>query len=50
VVLLAPPLARGPLSRLIEKVVPRLPVLSPAELIPTVKLDRVVVVDVGVKG
>ena len=50
VVLLAPPLARGPLSRLIEKVVPRLPVLSPAELIPTVKLDRVVVVEVGVKG
>jgi flagellar biosynthesis protein FlhA len=50
VVLLAPPLARGPLSRLIEKVVPRLPVLSPAELIPTVKLDRVVVVDVGIKG
>lgn len=50
VVLLAPPLARGPLSRLIEKVVPRLPVLSPAELIPTIKLDRVVVVDVGIKG
>jgi flagellar biosynthesis protein FlhA len=50
VVLLAPPLARGPLSRLIEKVVPRLPVLSPAELIPTIKLNRVVVVDVGIKG
>jgi flagellar biosynthesis protein FlhA len=50
VVLLAPPLARGPLSRLIEKVLPRLPVLSPAELIPTVKLDRVVVVDVSVQG
>ena len=50
VVLLAPPLARGPLAKLIEKVVPRLPVLSPAELIPTVKLDRVVVVEVGVKS
>jgi flagellar biosynthesis protein FlhA len=50
VVLLAPPLARGPLAKLIEKVVPRLPVLSPAELIPTVKLDRVVVVEVGVQA
>ena len=39
-----------PLAKLIEKVVPRLPVLSPAELIPTVKLDRVVVVEVGVKS
>jgi flagellar biosynthesis component FlhA len=48
VVLLAPPLARGPLRRLLEKVMPRLPVISPAELLPTVKLDRVAVVDVVV--
>jgi len=50
IVLLAPPLARGPLSRLVEKVVPRLPVISPAELVPTVKLDRLVVVDVGIQS
>jgi flagellar biosynthesis protein FlhA len=41
VVVLCPPLARGPLRRLTEKVIPRVPVLSPAELLPTVRLEKV---------
>lgn len=45
VVLLAPPLARAALRRLLERVVPRLPVVSSAELLPTVELDRVALVD-----
>jgi flagellar biosynthesis protein FlhA len=45
VVLLCPPLARGPFQRLLEKVLPRTPVLSPVELLPGVKLDRVAVID-----
>lgn len=40
-VLLAPPLARGPVRRLLERVLPRVPVVSPSELLPTVGLDRV---------
>jgi len=43
-VLLCPPLARGPLRRLTEKVVPRVAVISPAELLPTVRLERVTAV------
>ncbi len=43
-VLLCPPLARGPLRRLTEKVVPRVAVISPAELLPTVRLERVMAV------
>ncbi len=45
VVLLCPPLARGPFQRLLEKVLPRTPVLSPVELLPGVKLDRVAVIE-----
>ncbi|MEQ1567719.1 MAG: flagellar biosynthesis protein FlhA [Myxococcota bacterium] len=45
VILLAPPLARSALRRLLERTVPRLPVLSSAELLPTVKLERVASVD-----
>jgi len=41
VVLLAPPLARGPFRRLSEKLFPRIPILSPGELLPSVRLDRV---------
>ncbi len=41
VVLLAPPLVRGPFRRLSEKLFPRVPVLSPGELLPTVRLERV---------
>jgi flagellar biosynthesis protein FlhA len=37
-ILLAPPLARGPLRRLLERVVPRIAVVSSGELLPTVKL------------
>ena len=44
VVILCPPLARGPLRRLTEKVAPRVPVISPAELLPTVRLERVAAV------
>jgi len=47
VVLLCPPLARGPFQRLLEKVLPRTPVLSPVELLPGVKLDRVAVIDLS---
>jgi len=43
-VVLCPPLARGPLRRLTEKIIPRVPVLSPAELLPSVRLERVAVV------
>ncbi len=43
-VLLCPPLARGPLRRLTEKLLPRLAILSPAELVPTVRLERVALV------
>ncbi len=41
VVLLAPPLVRGPFRRLSEKLFPRIPVLSPGELLPTIRLERV---------
>jgi flagellar biosynthesis protein FlhA len=41
VVLLAPPLVRGPFRRLSEKLFPRMPVLSPGELLPSVRLERV---------
>jgi flagellar biosynthesis protein FlhA len=44
VVVLCPPLARGPLRRLAEKVIPRVPMVSAAELLPTVRLERVAVV------
>ncbi len=47
VVVLCPPLARGPFRRLVEKVVPRVVVLSPAELAPGVKLERVAVLSLG---
>jgi len=49
VVILCPPLARGPFRRLMEKVLPRLPIISPAELLPTIKLDRVAVVDIPLR-
>ena len=45
VVLLAPPLARAALRRLLERAVPRLAVLSSAELMPSTQLDRVAIVD-----
>ncbi len=41
VVLLAPPLVRGPFRRLSEKLFPRVAVLSPGELLPTIRLERV---------
>ncbi len=39
-VLLVPPLARGPVRRLIEKALPRIPVLSPGEVVPGTGLNR----------
>ncbi len=44
--LLCPPLARGAIRRLVEKALPRVPVLSTAELVPTVRLLNVGTVDV----
>jgi flagellar biosynthesis component FlhA len=41
VVVLCPPLARGPLRNLSSKVIPRVAIESAAELLPTVRLDRV---------
>ncbi len=41
VVLLVPPLARGPVRRLIEKALPRVPVMSPSEIVPGTGLERV---------
>ena len=41
VVVLCPPLARGPLRNLSSKVIPRVAIVSAAELLPTVRLDRV---------
>jgi flagellar biosynthesis protein FlhA len=43
-VVLAPPLARGALRRMLERVLPRVVVLSSAELLPTVTLNRVGVI------
>jgi flagellar biosynthesis protein FlhA len=40
-VVLCPPLARGALKRLLERVLPRIPVLSSAELLATAKLEPV---------
>ena len=40
-VVLAPPLARGALRRFLERVLPRIVVLSSAELLPTARLDVV---------
>jgi flagellar biosynthesis protein FlhA len=39
-VLLVPPLARGPIRRLFEKALPRVPVLSPGEIVPGTPLQR----------
>jgi flagellar biosynthesis protein FlhA len=44
-VILAPPLARGALRRILERVLPRVAVLSSAELAPTVKLERIGTID-----
>ena len=37
-------MARGPLRRLAEKVIPRVPMVSAAELLPSVRLERVAIV------
>jgi flagellar biosynthesis protein FlhA len=44
-VLLAPPLARAPLRKLLERSVPRLAIVSSAEILPNVRLERVAAVD-----
>ena len=40
-VVMAPPLARGALKRMLERIMPRVPVLSSAELLPEVQLKAV---------
>jgi flagellar biosynthesis protein FlhA len=40
-VLIVPPLARGPVRRLLEKALPRVPVISPGEIVPGTPLSRV---------
>jgi flagellar biosynthesis protein FlhA len=40
-VVLCPPLARGAMRRMVERVLPRMPILSSAELLPAVKLESV---------
>jgi flagellar biosynthesis protein FlhA len=50
VVILCPPLARGPLRRLAEKIIPRIPILSPGELLPAVRLQRVAAVSLRPSG
>jgi flagellar biosynthesis protein FlhA len=47
VVVLCPPLARGPLRRLAEKVIPRVPILSPSELRAGVHLERIGVISLA---
>ena len=44
VVVLCPPLARGPLRMLSGKVIPRVAIVSAAELLPTIRLQRVATV------
>ncbi len=44
-VVLCPPLARGALRRLVERVLPRIAVISSAELLPAVQLEAVGTVD-----
>ncbi len=43
-VVLCPPLARGPFRRLAERVVPRVPILSPNELMAGARLEKVGVI------
>ena len=50
VVVLCPPLARAPLRRLADNVIPRTPILSPGELLPTVRLSRVAAVSLQTPG
>ena len=47
VVVLCPPLARGPLRNLSEKVIPRVAIVSAAELLPTIRLNRVATVSLA---
>ena len=44
-VVLCPPLARGALRRLVERVLPRITIISSAELLPAVQLEAVGTVD-----
>jgi flagellar biosynthesis protein FlhA len=50
VVILCPPLARGPFKRMLERVLPQVPILSPAELLPGVKLDCVGAIALAPRG
>jgi flagellar biosynthesis protein FlhA len=48
-VLLVPPLARAPMRRLLEKALPRVPVLSPGEIVPGTPVERAGDVTIGVR-
>ena len=48
-VLLVPPLARAPMRRLLEKALPRVPVLSPGEIVPGVRVERAGEITIGVR-
>ncbi len=50
IVIMTPPLVRGPLRRLIKPIIPRVPVISYSELLPTVTLDRIAVVSLRGRG
>ena len=49
-VLLVPPLARGPVRRLLEKALPRIPVLSPGEIVPGTGIERVAEITLGTRA
>lgn len=46
-VLLVPPLARGPVRRLMEKALPRAIVMSPGEIVPGTGIERVAEISLG---
>ena len=46
-VVLCPPLARGALRRMVERVLPKIHILSSAELLPAVKLESVGTVEIA---
>jgi len=49
-VLLVPPLARAPMRRLLEKALPRVPVLSPGEIVPGTAVERAGEVVLGLRS
>jgi flagellar biosynthesis protein FlhA len=48
-VLLVPPLARGPVRRMLERALPRVPVLSPGEIVAGTGIERVAEISLGAR-